>query len=81
MLPKCHIAERRYDLDLWLIDLKIDRSHFKLMMNVCIEFEKPTSNLCVVIIKKSKLDQLTDWATKQKSNIQAYPHFKKKGEE
>ena len=38
------------DLDLYPIDLKINRDHLHPEMHVCAKFDKPTSILCLVII-------------------------------
>ena len=38
------------DLDVWPIDLKIDRDHLHPKTHVCVKFDKPRSILCLVII-------------------------------
>ena len=38
------------DLDLWQIDLKINRDHLHSNTNVCTKFDEPRSILCLVII-------------------------------
>ena len=39
------------DLDLYLIDLKIDKEHLQQNTNVCAKFEEPRSILCLLIIR------------------------------
>ena len=39
------------DLDLWLIDLKLNMIHLLSETHVCAKFDKPRSFLCLVIIR------------------------------
>ena len=57
----CQHVESHCDLDLWLIDLKIDRDHLHPKRYVCAKFDKPRSMLCLVIIQtKFRLYQYVD---------------------
>ena len=47
----CHNVDSLCDLDLWQIDLKINRYHLHSNTNVCTKFDEPRSILCLVIIR------------------------------
>ena len=52
-LPLSHAGPYSCDLDLRPIDLKIKRDHLNPMVIIRSKFEKPASNLCLVIIQTS----------------------------
>ena len=61
MLPYCHNVEGHSDLVLRPTDLKINMDNLHSKLIVCANFEKPLSNLCLLIIgTRCKWDQLTD---------------------
>ena len=47
----CLYVDSQCDLDLWLIDFKINRDHLHPETHVCAKFEEPRSILCLVIIR------------------------------
>ena len=47
----CQYVESHCDLNLWPVDLKINRDHLHPETHVCAKFDKSWSILCLVIIR------------------------------
>ena len=48
----CQYVDGHSDLDLWPIDLKINRVYLQPETHVCAKFEEPRSILCLVMIRR-----------------------------